>query len=82
MIEINQKLNKINQTLDRSEDTAKEITSFWYYLKNKVKRVLGIKKDKDYKEEKEETTAAYHEEFVQGKENQNRLLDRIKEDQG
>ena len=41
---IDRKYNKINNTLDQSEDTAKEITSYWYYLKNKVKKVLGIKK--------------------------------------
>lgn len=39
------KLKGINGQLVKAEDTAKEITSFWYYLKKKVKGVFGIKRN-------------------------------------
>ena len=40
--DIDGKLNKINNTLDKSEKTAKEMDSYWVAFKNKVKRVIGI----------------------------------------
>ena len=40
--DIDGKLNKINNTVDKSEKTSKEMDSYWTYLKNKVKRVIGI----------------------------------------
>ena len=44
------KLNKINNTVDKSEETAKEINSYWYYLKNKVKRTFGMTKKPAFQE--------------------------------
>ena len=38
------KLNKINNTVDKCEETAKQMNSYWYYLKNKIKKAIGIKK--------------------------------------
>ena len=39
---INDHLGEINGDLNKAEHSAKEITSFWYYLKNKVKRMVGF----------------------------------------
>ncbi len=38
---IHDKLVDINGDLKKAEKNAKEITSFWYYLKQKVKGVFG-----------------------------------------
>lgn len=51
LVGINQKLNKINNTLDESENTAKEISSFWYRLKNKIKRAFGITRTPAFKDD-------------------------------
>ena len=42
---LDKKLGTVNNQLDQCEETAKEINSYWYYLKNKIKRGLGIKKE-------------------------------------
>lgn len=39
---INDKTKDINGMLDNSEEKAKEIDSYWYYLKSKLKRALGF----------------------------------------
>lgn len=42
MDRINDKTKDINVTLDKSKETAKQIDSYWYYLKSKLKRALGL----------------------------------------
>lgn len=42
MDRINDKTKDINVTLDKSKETAKQIDSYWYYLKSKLKRALGF----------------------------------------
>jgi hypothetical protein len=37
----------INGDLKKAEKNAKEITSFWYYLKQKVKGVFGGNKQEE-----------------------------------
>lgn len=55
---MNDKTKDINYTLDKSKETAKQIDSYWYYLKSKFKRAFGfgqIKKEGSIGEtEKEE----------------------------
>ena len=41
----------INGDLKKAEKNAKEITSFWYYLKQKVKGAFGRGKDEEKVEE-------------------------------
>lgn len=42
MDRINDKTKDINGMLDNSEEKAKEIESYWYYLKSKLKRALDF----------------------------------------
>jgi hypothetical protein len=42
---MHKKAKHINGVLVKSEESAKEITSFWYYMKNKVKKAFGINKN-------------------------------------
>ncbi len=48
---IHDKLVDINSDLKKAEKNAKEITSFWYYLKQKVKGAFGRGKDEEKVEE-------------------------------
>lgn len=46
---ITDKVNTINGKLNTAEKSAKEITSFWYYVKTRVKKAFGMNgNEEDY----------------------------------
>ena len=51
---IKDKTKEINKVVDKADKTSKYMTSWWYRMKERVKRLVGLDKEKEEKEEKKE----------------------------
>lgn len=50
LVRIKDKTKEINKVVDRADKTSKYMTSFWFRMKERVKRVIGLDKEKEEKE--------------------------------